>query len=188
MSASSKSILLASAAIAVTTAGCTLTDFNPPPAKTPVEQAASMAQTRCGTDVAEASLVPLVTGASVESVEPLYTRSGGDRSGADTHLSGALVRVRASQGVTAEWLDRALECHGAKRMLDQLPSDTIANDPFWLPGRTVDIDVESARDGFKVAVRADGTDEAQEILIRATAYLAASQRAASQPIANRTVP
>ena len=150
--------------------GCTLTDLNPPPPQTPSDTAASIERTRCGPDVDDSRLVPLVSGSAVDSVEPLYTTPSG-KSGPETRLYGAVIRIRASQGVTAEWLDRALECHGARLVLQHAPEDALVSDPFWLPGRMVDIDTASARDSFKVAVRGDTTDDAQEILIRANAYL-----------------
>lgn len=159
-------------------AGCTLTDFNPPPPQTASDAAASMERTRCGPDVDESRLLPVVTGSAVDSVEPLYTALPGGKSGSETRLYGAVIRIRATQGVTAEWLDCALECHGARQVLRHPPEDTLASDPFWLPGRMVDIDTESARDSFKVAVRGDTTDDAQEIFIRATAYLATNQHEA----------
>lgn len=161
-----------------TAAGCELVDFNPPPPQTPTDKAASVERSACGPDVDDTRLIPVVTGAAVDSVEPLYTGASGDNSGSETRLRGAVIRIRASEGVTSAWLDRALECHGAKRLLRHAPDDTLANDPFWLPGRMVDISTEPAPDSFKVAVRGESTDDAQEILIRANAYLAANRREA----------
>lgn len=155
------------ALVAAGAAGCTLTDFNPPPPLTTADKAASIERARCTPDVDDARLIPVITGTAVDSVEPLYT--------SDTHLSGAVIRLRAAQGTTADWLDRALECHGAKRLLQHAPDGMMANDPFWLPGRMVDIDAQPARDGFKVTVRGESPDDAQEILIRANLYLAASR-------------
>ena len=160
---------------AASAAGCTLTDFNPPPPQTATDKAASMERTRCGPDVDDSRLIPVVTGSAVDSVEPLYAGAPDTKSGSETHLCGAVIRIRATQGLTAEWLDRALECHGARRLLQHTPDETMANDPFWLPGRMVDIDAQPARDSFKVAVRGESTDDAQEILIRANLYLAANR-------------
>ncbi len=164
----SRAIAAALALAAAGMAGCELADLNPPPPQTPTDKAVSMERSACGPDFDETRLMPVVTGSAVDSVEPLY---------ADTRLSGAVIRIRASQGVTPEWLDRALECHGAKRLLRHGPDGTMANDPFWLPGRMVDIRTEPAQDSFMVAVRGESTDDAQEILIRANAYLAANRGA-----------
>lgn len=170
----SRKIAAALAMAAVGAAGCELVDFNPPPPQTPTDKAASLERSACGPDVDEARLVPVVTGSAVDSVEPLYTGSPDDKSGSPTRLSGAVIRIRAIRGITSEWLDRALECHSAKRLLGHLPVEAMANDPFWLPGRMVSIRADPAQDGFMVAVRGESTDDAQEILIRANAYLTAN--------------
>jgi hypothetical protein len=172
----SRTIAAALALAAAGGVGCELTDLNPPPPQTPTDKAASMERSACGPDVDDARLVPVVTGNAVDSVEPLYAGAPDSKSGSETRLYGAVIRIRASQGVTPEWLDRALECHGAKRLLRHTPQETIASDPFWLPGRMVDIRTEPAQDSYKVAVRGESTDDAQEILIRANAYLAANRR------------
>ena len=171
---------LALALAAAGAAGCELTDLNPPPPQTPTDKAASIERSACGPDVDDARLIPVVTGGAVDSVEPLYVGAPDTKSNAETRLYGAVIHLRASQGVTSEWLDRALECHGAKKLLRHAPEETIANDPFWLPGRMVDIRTEPAQDSFKVAVRGESTDDAQEILIRANAYLAANRREPQQ--------
>ncbi len=176
----SRAIAAALALAAVHTAGCELADLNPPPPQTPADKAASLERSACGPDVDDTRLIPVVTGSAVDSVEPLYAGASNAASGSETRLSGAVIHIRASQGVTPEWLDRALECHGAKRLLGHTPDQTMANDPFWLPGRLVDIRTEPEQDTFKVAVRGESTDDAQEILIRANAYLAANRREPQQ--------
>jgi hypothetical protein len=176
----SRTIAAALALAAAGAAGCELVDFNPPPPQTPTDKAASLERSACGPDVDDARLIPVVTGSAVDSVEPLYAGAPDAKSGSETRLYGAVIRIRASQGVTPEWLDRALECHGAKRLLRHTPNETLANDPFWLPGRMVDIRTEPAQDSYKVAVRGGSTDDAQEILIRANAYLAANRHEPQQ--------
>jgi hypothetical protein len=156
--------------------GCTLEDLNPPPPQTASDKAVALERTRCGPDVDESRLLAVVTGDAVESVEPLYTSAPDAKSGSETRLYGAEIRIRAAQGMTAQWLDRALECHGARRMLQNASAARLASDPFWLPGRMVDIDAQPLHDAFEVSVRGESTDDAQEILIRANAYLASNQR------------
>lgn len=171
-----RTIVAALAVAAVGTAGCELADLNPPPPQTPIDKAVSLERSACGPDVDDARLIPVVTGKAVDSVEPLYAAAPDAKPGSQTRLCGAVIRIRASQGVTTEWLDRALECHGAKRVLGHASDETMANDPFWLPGRMVDIRTKPTPDSFDVAVRGESTDDAQEILIRANAYLAANHR------------
>lgn len=73
------------------------------------------------------------------------------------------------QGV-AEWLARALECYGAERSLGHIQSES--NDPFFLPNRTVHIEVHSAGNAFLVGVRGSTPSDAQAILERANALVA----------------
>jgi hypothetical protein len=148
--------------------GC---DASSAPAKSPADQAAELVRTRCAANADEAALAQVLDGSAIESVEPLYNSVVGYKSGQFTELAGTAIKVRAVQGVTAEWLTRALECHSAKRVLGTIASTVAPNDPFWLPGRTVDIDATSAHDGFRVEVRAAGPVEGREVLDRAKAFV-----------------
>jgi len=62
-------------------------------------------------------------------------------------------KVRAVRGFTATWLDRALECHAARRLLGRIPESTLPNEPFWLPEKMVDIEVAATHAGFQVFIR-----------------------------------
>ena len=149
-------------------AGCGLSSQTD--ARSPAEQVAFMERTRCIADAAadETALAPILDGAALQGVQPLYSTTESGKSGIGVELRGAVVRVAALQGVTDVWLDRALECHGAKATLGHVRA--ASNDPFWLPGSTVDIDVRSARDGFDVAVTGHSSADAQEVLARASAF------------------
>jgi hypothetical protein len=153
-------------------------------ARSPAEQAASMERTRCGADLDAKALEPVLDGKAIDSVLPLYANIESGKAGAQSELQGAIIRVRALQGVTAEWLDRALECHSAQRVLGRVPDSAFPSDPFWLPGRVVDIDTQSARDGFAVAVRGSTSGDAREILERANRALASAQASSGAAIAS----
>jgi len=148
------------------------------PAKTAVDQAADMERTRCGPDLDEKALGPVLDGKSVQDVQPLYTSVETAKNGSEAELRGVTIRFEALPGVTAEWLDRALECHSARRVLGRIPASSFPNDPFWLPGNVVDIDARSDRDGFLVAVRGATPDVARQIVARANAFSAAHPPAA----------
>jgi hypothetical protein len=138
-------------------------------AKSPTDQAAALVRTRCAANAEEATLAPVLDGTAIESVEPLYSSVVGAKTGQVSELHGSSIKVRALPGVTAEWLTQALECHTARRALGSLPSTGGPNDPFWLPGQLVHIDVTSAHDGFRVDVHASGPAEGQQVLDRARA-------------------
>jgi len=142
-----------------------------PAAKSPADQAAFTERTRCGPEVAESALAPVLEQKTGLLVAPLYSTIEADKSGAQSQLRGALLTIGALPGVTAEWLDRQLECHSARAELGRIPA---SEDPFWLPGATVDIDVRPARDGFVIAVAGYSPSDARLILDRARAFAKAN--------------
>lgn len=135
------------------------------PARSPVDRATEMERATCGPDVPEASITPVFERGAIESVEPLFDTVADAELGREKEVVGAIVHVRALKGVTPEWLDRALECHNARRTLGSVPE--VRDDPFWIPDGTVEIDVTSAHDGFRVTARAHDASGAQQILTRA---------------------
>jgi hypothetical protein len=139
--------------------------------RSPTEVASTMERTRCGPGFDEASLAPLFDQRLVEGTQPSYVTLGGGRSGEQKRLTGAVLRVRPTEGMTPEWLDRALECHSAARVLGRIPESAVPNDPFWLPGSTVDIDVEPNGDSLAVTVRVPTPREAERVLERANAFV-----------------
>jgi hypothetical protein len=152
-------------AILLTTAACS---ESTPPAKNPAGQAAFMERTRCGPADDEATIAPIIGGAAVQSVQPLYSDVENMKAGLQHELRGVTISVAALPGVTAEWLDRALECHSARATLGHAPA--ASNDPFWLMGSMVDIEVRSAKDGFLIDVIGFSSQDAQQILSRAAAF------------------
>jgi hypothetical protein len=138
------------------------------PARSPVDEAAFIESTRCGPDVSDAALVTVLDGKAVREVGPLYSTIEADKSGAQSQLRGAVITISALPGVTAEWLDRELECHSARVTLGR--ATPTPDDPFFLPGSTVDIDVRPNKDGLLVGVAGFSTHDARQILERAQAF------------------
>jgi opacity protein-like surface antigen len=145
------------------------------------EKAAALERARCGADVDESILAPILSGEAVEGVEPVYAFVGG-KGAAQKRLIGASLKVKPQANVTAETLDRALECYAARRALGHpttLP--TVAHDPFAIANRLVGIEVASAKDGYRVAIVED--EDAQKILARSNALIevpAAAQKKAEE--------
>jgi hypothetical protein len=147
------------------------------PAKSPVDQAAFTEQTRCGSDVKDSDLAPVFEGHSVQSVGPLYSTIEAGKSGEQSQLRGAILTFGALPGETAEWLDRELECHSARLTLGR--AQPVPDDPFWLSGSALDIDVRPTKDGLVVGVAGYSSADARQILERAQAF--AKTRAPSPP-------
>jgi hypothetical protein len=157
---------------AVFTIGCE------PAAKSPVDQAEFMENTRCGPEVKDGDLALVLGGQAIQSVGPLYSTVEGSKTGEESRLRGAIVTVNALQGMSAEWLDRELECHGARLILGRIQSSP--DDPFWLPGSTVDVDVRPAKDGFAVGIAGYSPADARRIFDRAQAFAKAKGAPASR--------
>ncbi len=124
--------------------------------------AGEMEHQRCGPDVENGSLKAIWTGEAIVRYDPAYLASatcGAGAGGCYKRLAGAVITLRA------------LECHSARRVLGKIPPDEIPNDPFWLPGKTVDIDVVSTGREFAATVRSFEVSDAQEILNRAKAFV-----------------
>jgi hypothetical protein len=163
--------------LSLATAVASCGEASPQSAKSPADRAAFMERTRCAADDDDKALAPVLTGDATQGVHPLYSTVEGAKTGHQEELRGATVVVAALPGMTAEWLDRALECHSAKEALGHVPP--APDDPFFLPGSTVDIDVRSARDGFDIAISAFSSDDARQVLARANAF--AKSKASAAP-------
>jgi len=160
--------------------GCAASDAGRAPAS-PSDQATAFRQARCRGVADDGAIADVINGKAVEGVSPLY--SGISTKTSNPRLVGASVYVRPARGETAEWLNRSLECHGAKRTSEPA-SGLAANDPFFLPDSLVSIHVEAEGDRFKVNIQGNSGADAREILGRASALVnasAASQGVAAQP-------
>jgi hypothetical protein len=170
--------LRAATLLACVTAGPACDSGGPPP-RTAADQATFVERTRCMPEDDDKALAPVLSGEALQSVAPLYSRLEQSKSGFQSELRGATLTVHALPGMTPEWLDRALECHGARAMLGH--GAAVPNDPFFVPNSFVDIDVTSGKDGFDIEVVAYSSADANEVLARATAFAKDKPGAAPAP-------
>ncbi|TMA72212.1 MAG: hypothetical protein E6J67_20260 [Deltaproteobacteria bacterium] len=86
-------------------------------------------------------------------------------------LTGAQVWFAAHKGFTAQWLERTLQCHQARRVLESIarPGEV---DPFWLEDGWIDIQVQPASAAFTAQLRGRTLHEAELINSRAQAFVA----------------
>jgi hypothetical protein len=89
--------------------------------------------------------------------------------GTATRVVGATVVIRAVPGLTAEWLTRVVDCHLARNAALGHDVPEMPDCPLVPAGVTAH--VRSAGGGFAVDVRADGQDQALEVLRRARALV-----------------
>ena len=100
-------------------------------------------------------------------VEPLSTPIGGKLGG--YRLSGATVRIRAVPMMTAEWLQRVVDCHMARNASMGYSMPEMSDCPLMV--KNITASVTSAGNGFAVAIRSDDVATAQEVKRRAEALL-----------------
>jgi hypothetical protein len=102
--------------------------------------------------------------ANVESVEPLRDDPGPK---AIPHLIGAVVQVRATPGMTAQWLGRVLACDAERHAA----APSCADERCPLAPAGASSEVTSTPTGFAVAVRSRDPDVAHQIERRARAFV-----------------
>jgi hypothetical protein len=158
-------LTLAASALMLT--GCFVASFFVPVSKSPADQAHELDK-KCRGFSDPGSLSLLIPDNAVDSVAPAYSHVVDPPA---DHLRGAQIHVRPLPGVSKESLTRALECHEASVVLGNARS--LENDPFTMPERWVDIDVDSDGDSFVVRTRVDAFPDAQKVLVRAKNYFAA---------------
>ncbi len=99
----------------------------------------------------------------VQTVSPLQEDAQGQAG--DTVTTGATIVLRARPGLTAEWLQRVVDCHLARDAAAGYVMPEMPNCP--LVPRGAQATVRSTRGGFAVDVRSDDAQTAAEILRRA---------------------
>jgi hypothetical protein len=166
-------LILAVSALALS--GCYVASFFVPVGKSAADSAHELDK-KCRGFSDPGSLPLLLPYSAIDSVEPAYAHVVDPPA---DHLTGALIHVRPLGGLSKETLTRTLECHEASVILGSSP--LVAYDPYTLPGRWIDIDVDSAGDSFVVRVRVDNFKDAKEVLARSKSYFAATREPTAPP-------
>jgi len=129
--------------------------------------AAEQERKRCDPDPVD----PRLFGRDViESEAPYYRYAMGGPNGREAHVAGVELELRPLPGVTAELLERGLLCRSAQLMLGH--ASPLPNEPYYLPGAWVTVDVRSGGGSLAVRVAAEDDEHGREILARAKAFLA----------------
>jgi hypothetical protein len=144
--------------------GCFLSPI--PDTRTTVDRARSF-DSRCK-NFSEEKAALVLSASVIDSVEPAYSYVKSGPSDRAARLRGARIHVRPLPGVSRELLQRSFECHEAAIALGT--SRPQLDDPYALPDRWLDIDVESEGDGFAAVVQVDAFEDAKEVLARARRF------------------
>jgi hypothetical protein len=121
----------------------------------------------------------LVRSTKVLQVEPIYSHVRTSNNNSEERVNGAKLLVRPPQGVSAEQMTRALQCHNARILLGKVQAEAVANDPYWLPDTWVNIQVRPDNGNFAVFVSADSLEDNLQVFKRANRY--GEQQMATQP-------
>jgi hypothetical protein len=157
--------------------GCRI--FSPIPDMRTAADHAHEVEARCKTEPGRPVDETLPVSA-IDSVRPAYSYVHSGPVDPEARLRGASIHVRPLPGMGKESLGRTLECHQVAVTLGGLP--LAADDPYVLPDRWLDIDVDSDRDGFVVQVRADDFESARQVLDRAKLFYARKSAAPPGPV------
>jgi hypothetical protein len=106
----------------------------------------------------------------VVSVTPLYfTRSV--RGNQESHLQGASLVLKPFLGLSAQDLERLLNCHAARSQLKRDGEPVVANDPYWAPGHVTRVSVGFEEGVTTVQIEGQNFEAAKAILDRANAFV-----------------
>lgn len=121
-----------------------------------------------GLDEDERAISPFEwAAADIVNVEPYSLNRGGKQP--DDHLVGAVVTVRAVEGLTTEWLQRVTDCHLARNAAVGHDMPEMPDCPLVPKGASVT--VTSTGTGFALAIRSGDEEAAADILARARRLL-----------------
>jgi hypothetical protein len=87
---------------------------------------------------------------NILSVAPAYATVPTSNNNSQTRLLGAEIRLRAQPGLSRVWVDHVLRCHESARLRGASTMADADNDPFWLPGKWLDVDVREDQGLFVV--------------------------------------
>ncbi len=120
-----------------------------------------------GIDDDDRDMSPFYHREDISSVTPLQTYAGGTGKQRVVKANGATVVFRALPGLTAEWLQREVDCHIARASSMGHNMSEMSYCPLMLKGVTAK--VSSTGSGFAVEVSSEDSTTAKEILRRAQA-------------------
>lgn len=138
----------------------------PPPAV----KAAQVEQVQCDQSTSPEEDATILATTKVISSEPIYSNVPTSYGDIEHRVNGAKLVVRPPEGVSAERMTRILQCHSARQLLGQSDRPDLANDPYWLPGAWLDIQVTPENGNYAVTLEANTIEKSLQVYARAVAY------------------
>jgi hypothetical protein len=134
-----------------------------PDTRTPADFARQV-EPKCA-GFSEEAAAQMLSADVVDSVEPAYSYVQSGPVSREARLRGARLHIKPLPGLSRESLARNMECHESRVTLGQVPARE--DDPYFLPGSWLDVDVDSEGDGFVASIRVDDMEAARKVLARA---------------------
>ena len=107
--------------------------------------------------------------ATVLKVSPIYGHVHTSYNDYEARVNGATILVQPPAGVSVEQMNRVVQCHSARALLGEIDQTQLSNDPYWLPGTWLNIDVKQEPGGYAISIVADNVEHGLKVLARANA-------------------
>jgi hypothetical protein len=140
----------------------------PPPSAEAV--ATEHAQCTRNPTVDEQQALEAVHRTTVIKSQPLYSLVSTKDAQPEARVNGATLVVEPPPGVSMERMTRVLQCHSARAVLGQTAGPTFADDPFFLPGSWLDINVEQMQGNYAVTIAARNVRDGLKVFQNANAF------------------
>jgi hypothetical protein len=148
---------------------------------TPTTKALEIQRLQCEGAQDAADDANLMQATKVLAVVPMYSQVHSATTGTESRVSGVKLLIRPPETFSADRTLRVLQCHGARGVLGRLDPSQVPDDPYWLPGTWVDIDLVHEAGNFVVTVQAGDIHKNLQLVARARAFALTHSRAAWLP-------
>jgi hypothetical protein len=142
----------------------------------PATKASEVERLQCDSTSSAETDARLIEGMTVLSVEPLYSYVHTATTGTDKRVAGVKLLIRPPEAIDADRVLRVLQCHGARAVLGRVDPSKFPDDPYWLNGAWLDIDLVREAGNLSITVQADDIHKNLQVLSRAKAFAAAHAR------------
>jgi hypothetical protein len=136
----------------------------------PADTAATVERRQCTPDVADLANIRLLKTATVLEASPILTHMLTGNNNSEDRVAGAKIVIRPPDGISVDRMTRLLQCHSARALLGQIDVSEWPDDPFWLPGAWLDIEVRPEGGNYVVSVETDSVRNNLKIAARAKAF------------------
>jgi hypothetical protein len=136
----------------------------------PATKAAEVERADCGSPFDEASAQRVLKTVEVSATAPKYMPMFSSRLAGGVLVTGVRIVIRPPEGLSAGQVERLLQCHGARAVLDHIDRSDLSDDPFWLPDDWVDINVVEKAGNYLVTVEGTNVQHNIDVYERAKAF------------------